>query len=131
MKAQKTFFTLIIAGLMVLLLCLPVIVFAGGGPNPCTNPAACDILVTHKVQGPSPNAFILAGWVPIENNNGFGRLEVFVWVGGRFYSGVWELEHPEDTFLGATIADIVFLDDDEDFWTLPESIAVDLYGKPA
>ena len=131
MKVRKTFLTLATAGFMALLLWLPGSVFAGSGPNPCANPEVCYILDTHKAKGHSPDAFILAGWVPTAAGSRTGNLEVFVWVGGRFYSGVWDEAHPESEFLGAIEADIVFNDDDVNSWELPESIATELYGKPA
>jgi hypothetical protein len=116
---------------MALLLCLPGSVFAGSGPNSGTGPD--NILLSYKPKGPSPNAFILAGWRPPADypESILGILEVFVWVGGQFYSGVYDNEHSEGAMLAATESDIILLDDDISYWTLPEEIATELYGKPA
>jgi hypothetical protein len=132
MRAKKTLLTLTIVGLMALFLCLPASVFAGPGPNSSSVPTG------YKKSGPSPAAFLLAGWRPnldeFGEETGFGVLEVYIWVGAKLYIGIIQLDQPESAWTTppTTATDLVItVDENDDIsgWIFPSQIA-DEYKMP-
>jgi hypothetical protein len=128
MKVRKKFLTLTIAGLMALLFCLPASVFAGPGPNSGTVPA------NYKTSGPSPKAFLMAGWKPDAAATNFGVLEAYVWVDDILYMAILDDNYPEYLIEEATASDLVVQQDPVNGtltgWIFPGAIA-EAYNFPA
>ncbi|MCG7852960.1 MAG: hypothetical protein MIO92_10605, partial [Methanosarcinaceae archaeon] len=104
MNLRKSFLTLTIVGIMALMLCLAGTAIAGPGPNAGTVPTG------YKTSGPSPKAFLMAGWIPNgflneDPNRPIGILEAYVWLDGKLYFGILDKQHPENVMTDTTMAD--------------------------
>jgi hypothetical protein len=129
---RKTLFTITIAGFVALFLCLPASVFAGPGPNSSSVPQG------YKTSGPSPKAFLMAGWIPYEitpvgcSAQSPGVLEAYVWLDEKLYMGIVDDCYPEYLIEGAAVSDLVVQEDQYGNitgWFFPGAIA-EAYNFP-
>jgi hypothetical protein len=118
MKRKNTFLNLAMVGLIAVLLHLPAMVIAGGGPGPG--------VAGFRQSGPNLKGVIFAGWLENMNENGldttYGTVEVFLHIDDKLYVGIIDTDNPESEFLGTVEADVIT-------WPLPEQIAID-YEMP-
>ena len=142
MKGKKSFLTLLIVGVVVVLFCLPGSVFAKGPSPPIVGE-------NEKLIGPLLKGVIIVGWRPYlvwdEVNEefvetGFGDAEAFLMLEGKLYPGIVDKDVPEETdggdgFLQNIAADITDwklpcqIVEDYDMGICPDSRAVIAYEK--
>ena len=120
MKRKKSFLTLLMVGVVVVLLCLPGSVFAKG-PNPPT------VGENEKLIGPLLKGVLIVGWRPyldIEGNEtNSGNAEAFLLLEGKLYPGIVDKDVPEETDGGDGFLDNTSADIPE--WKLPCKIVED------
>ena len=124
MKRKKGFSTLVMAGLLVLFLCLPGTVL-GKGPNPPV------VGADEKLIGRMLHGVLIAGWAYMyteEDSGDYGTVEAFLQLRDKVYGKIIQTGVPEDRpyegFLQMTAADIPN-------FSLPEQIVLDFnMGDP-
>lgn len=109
MKGKKSFLTLLMACVVVVLFCLTGTAIAGPGPNP-------SIPAGFKVIGPTLKGVIVAGWLDAGSN--LGIVEVFLRVDDQLYTGIITKTNPEIEFLNTEPIDITE-------WALPKRLVTD------
>ena len=97
--------------LAVLLFSYASEIIAGVGPNPSV-PAG------FKVMGPNLKGTLIVGYYPNVQNPGWGFVEAYLLVEGKFYAAVLSADKPEDVFLATSPMDITS-------WEFPKQIAAD------
>jgi len=126
MSSRKSFWLISFSVCLILVFCLSGNAAAGPGPN------SDSVAKSYKKTGPSPEAFLLVGWIPLGYEIGGkqrGILEAYTWVNGKLYIGIIQFEHPEDLMKGISENDLLAKFDIDgiltESWLFPSEIAQD------
>ena len=118
MKRKKSFLTLLMACVVVVLFCLAGTTIAGPGPTPGGEK-------DDKVIGPQVKGVLIAGWRENYVGATIGTVEVFLLLDSNLYVGVISIDNPEGVFQVPETGFLGTIPIDITEWALPQRIATD------